>query len=259
MEMTASDILPPGLRTISAQLTRARAQARALPGLPSGMPDTLEDAYRIQDASIAEWGDQIAGWKVGGVGANFVEHFGTDRLVGPIFAKSVRTASGKGPTPMPVFDGGFAAIEPEFIFRIGETRHEDRLFVGAEIASSPIPDINDYGPVAVVSDFGNNNGLLLGPEISDWRVRDPAMQVTTTIDGKIVGHSNLRDFSGDAQKALAFLLTLSEKRGYDLPVGTYVSSGAITGVHEAPVGALSSLQFGDIADVELELVSAVPQ
>lgn len=257
--MTVSDILPPGLRTISAQLTRARAQARALPGPPSGMPDSLEDAYRIQDASISSWDDRIAGWKVGGVGAKFVDHFGADRLVGPIFAKSVRHVSSDGPTSMPVFDGGFAAIEPEFIFQLGQTRDEDRLFVGAEIASSPIPDINDYGPVAVISDFGNNNGLLLGPEISNWRSRDPSMQVTTIIDGQVVGQSDLADFASDGQKALAFLVMLSEKRGYDLPVGTYVSSGAITGVHEAPVGARSSLQFGDVGVVELELVSAVPQ
>ena len=38
---------------------------------------------------------------------------------------------------------------------------------GIEVASSPIPDINALGPTVIAADFGNNNGLLLGPELAD--------------------------------------------------------------------------------------------
>ena len=37
------------------------------------------------------------------------------------------------------------------------------LLVGIEVASSPIPDINSLGPTVIAADFGNNNGLVLGP------------------------------------------------------------------------------------------------
>lgn len=42
------------------------------------------------------------------------------------------------------------------------------LFIGVEIASSPLATINTLGPRVVISDFGNNNGLILGPEVTDW-------------------------------------------------------------------------------------------
>ncbi len=40
------------------------------------------------------------------------------------------------------------------------------MFIGIEIASSPLQNINDYGPAVVASDFGNNAGLLLGAEVA---------------------------------------------------------------------------------------------
>ena len=43
------------------------------------------------------------------------------------------------------------------------------MFIGIEIASSPLVNINDYGPAVVASDFGNNAGLLLGAEIRTGR------------------------------------------------------------------------------------------
>ena len=242
------------LRAISDELVRARATGNALPGPPAGLPESLDDAYLIQDRSIGCWRDDVRGWKVGGVPAAYADRYDEKYLSGPIFASGVQMANGSGPVAMPVFVGGFAAIEPEFVVMIGETEQQDRLFIGAEIASSPIPDINDYGPCAVISDFGNNNGLLVGSEIPDWRTLAEPVRVTTFIDGEKIAAKDVSGFPGPALEALAFLRALAAKRGYDLPAGTYVSTGAITGVHEAAVGAQSVLDFGDLGSIELELV-----
>ena len=83
---------------------------------------------------------------------------------------------------MPIYAGGFAAVEAEFILELGRAVHPSEreypdadlidlvssLFVGAEIASSPMAAINKLGPTCVVSDFGNNAGLLLGPAVANW-------------------------------------------------------------------------------------------
>ncbi len=246
-------------RAISATLVRARVSGRALPGPPGGLPDTLEEAYRLQDYSIGQWDDQVAGWKVGGVPAAYLDRFDEKYLAGPIFAMSVRRADGSGPTAMPVFASGFAAIEPEFVFRLGATPEADRMYIGAEIASSPIPAINDYGPTAVITDFGNNNGLLIGPEVTNWRARREPVVVRAIVDGKLAGERTVDNFPRDALDALAFLRGLADERGHALRSGTFVSTGAITGVHEAPVGATSSLDFGDLGSIKLELVSAEVQ
>jgi len=43
----------------------------------------------------------------------------------------------------------------------------EAVHVGVEIASSPIQNINSFGPLVVVSDFGNNAGLVIGPKVED--------------------------------------------------------------------------------------------
>ena len=57
-----------------------------------------------------------------------------------------------------------------------------------ETAGSPLATINHLGPTVVVSDFGNNAGLIVGPAIRDWRTRDPAsLRCATFVDGEHVG------------------------------------------------------------------------
>ncbi len=255
---TGKTVLPAEIREVSAVLTRARLACTALPGPPQGLPDSLEAAYALQGLSIAGWPDDVAGWKVGGVPADYVERFGETRLAGPIFARSVAHSNADELARMPVFRGGFAAIEPEFVVRLGKTREEDRLFIGAEIASSPIPAINDYGPVAVISDFGNNNGLLIGSELKDWRSYARPVTVKAEIEGRAAGERQIELLRSDVDSAVEFLAGLARRRGFDLPEGSYVSSGAITGVHEAPIGARSRLDFGELGELHLELVEAKP-
>lgn len=251
-------ILPAEARDVSAILVRARLAASALPGPPPGLPDDLGTAYGIQHHSIDRWPDTVAGWKVGGVPSDYVERFNETRLAGPIFSQTVVHATESCTASMPVFAGGFAAIEPEFVLRLGRTRDEDRLYIGAEIASSPIPSINDYGPIAVISDFGNNNGLLVGPEIEGWRKERQPVTVVCEIDGEQIASRDIPVLGENVEAAREFLSALSDKLSFDLPEGSLVSSGAITGVHEAQIGARSKLDFGRFGVLHLELTEAKP-
>ncbi|NVE94461.1 2-keto-4-pentenoate hydratase [Altererythrobacter lutimaris] len=243
-------------RAISEILREARKKARALPGFPGDVPDTLEEAYAIQDASRQAWPDTLIGWKVGGMSAGAAERFGTSRLAGPIFSRTLQNAKAGERTRMPAFEGGFAAIEPEFVLCLGDTRETDRLFIGCEIASSPVPDINGYGPAAVISDFGNNHGLLVGPEVTDWRKPADPVPVGIMINDELIGSRELDDITIDVMAAREFLLALCAERSIELPVGTLVSCGAITGVHEASIGASAHITFGSLGALDLELVPA---
>jgi len=181
---------------IAGRFLAARRAASGLESYPGDFPATLDEAYAIQDQAIASWGRPVIGWKVGRVHPPLSEAFGTDRLGGPIFARAL-AQGGAGPVEMPVFAEGFAAGESEFLLRIGAvppagktgfTLAEAADLIGAvhagiEIASSPLGAINELGPIAVVSDFGNNNGLVIGPEIADWRSSGfERWEVSTRID-----------------------------------------------------------------------------
>lgn len=258
---------------IAGRFLSARRSAAGLSEYPGAMPSSLDDAYAIQDAAIAAWNRPIIGWKVGRVPAPLVRRFGTERLAGPIFSSSVERVNGDD-VEMPVFDKGFGAAEAEFLLRIGRAPETgqtqftleqaaeliDAVHLGIEIASSPLRAINDLGPVAVVSDFGNNNGLVIGAAIPDWRSSGfEQWTVTTSIDGNEVGAGRALAFPDGAIGSARFLFELMARRGIELTPGQWISSGAVTGVHDAGPGQGVEARFGGHFAVRCRVVAARPE
>jgi 2-keto-4-pentenoate hydratase len=259
--------------TIAGRFLSARRAAGGLADYPGKFPASLDEAYSVQNEAIAAWGQKVIGWKVGRILPPLAEQFGTDRLAGPIFASQAAVAGDREPE-MPVFAEGFAAGEAEFLLRIGRTPPPDKksftleeaaelvdtVHVGIEIASSPLGDINKLGPIAVISDFGNNNGLVLGGEIPDWRSSGfETWDVTTLIDGVEVGSGRAASFPDGAIGAARFLFELMAKRGIALRPGQWISSGAVTGVHDAAPGQHVEARFGGRFSVRCRLKAARPE
>ncbi len=67
--------------------------------------------------AIHLWPDDIAGWKIGLVAPHMRERLGSDRVSGPIFSRAVWKAEGE--VEFPAFEGGFCAVEAEYVFRMG--------------------------------------------------------------------------------------------------------------------------------------------
>ncbi len=258
---------------IAGRFLDARRAAAGLADYPGDFPATLDEAYAIQDSAIARWGRPVIGWKVGRVHPPLSERFGTDRLGGPIFARD-SAAPGGVPVEMPVFADGFAAGESEFLLRLGKAPPTGKMeftldeaadligavHIGIEIASSPLRAINELGPIAVVSDFGNNNGLVVGPEIPDWRSSGfEQWTVSTLIDGVEVGTGRAAAFPDGAIGAARFLFELLAARGIALEPGQWISSGAVTGVHRAHPGQLVEARFGEGFAIACRLVAAAPE
>jgi 2-keto-4-pentenoate hydratase len=247
--------------SIARAFVEARHAGAALPDYPGRPPQTLDEAYRIQERAIDLHGSTIAGWKVGRIADPLVSALGSNRLAGPIFANMVVEAGGTPPV-MPVFGDGFAAAEAEFLLRIGSlpepgqpvsTNAEaagliDAVRIGIEIASSPFPGINDLGPAVTVSDFGNNNGLVLGEPIP---LDAPLLHwpVSLLIDGVEAGSGTAADMLDGPFGAARFLFGLAAERPLPLAVGQWISSGAITGVHQVRPGAAIEARFGDAYSV----------
>lgn len=246
---------------IANHFVDARRTATALIDYPGPIPAALEEAYAVQDAAIALRQGVIAGWKVGRINPPMN---GVDRLVGPIFAEQV-AMPGTGPAAMPVFDGGFAAAEAEFLLRIGTapdpakrtyTLDEaraliDAVHVGIEIASSPFGGINDLGASVTISDFGNNNGLVVGPAIAGWHGEDLlSWPVEVEINRKPVGAATAAAMLDGPFGAARFLFELLAARGIELSPGQWISSGAVTGVHIVAIGDHVSARFNGGLPVE---------
>lgn len=258
--------------SISARFVAARRQGQALPGYPGVIPEDLDAAYAIQDRAIGRWDDEIAGWKIGRIPDAWTERLGAPRLTGPIFRRAVRSAGEGEVVDFPVFVGGFAAVEAEFILKLGADARADRtdwtaedaaglveaLIVGVEPAGSPLATINALGPTVVVSDFGNNAGLILGPVVTDWRDRMADLTCETFIEGESVGTGGAASIPGGPLEALAFLLGLNARRGRPLKAGDLISTGAATGIHDITAGQSSRVVFNGVGEILCRAVPARP-
>mgnify|MGYP000161434411 CR=1 FL=1 len=266
-------------RYIADRFVAARKSATALPNYPGDLPTNMNAAYAIQDAALRSWHQALAGWKIARLHPDFQAAMGTERLAGPIFKPAFKNYA--GPVDVPVFEGGFGAVEAEYILRIDHDadpektdyseeealRLCDALFVGIEMAGSPFPQINSLGPAVTASDFGNNFGLVLGPRLlefdSDSTPHTLAPEVLqtfrskTAIDGEMVGEGGLFVMPGGPLKALAWLAGHLAQRGHPLTRGLLISTGQTTGVHRILPGQSATVTFSGARDAVLELRAVV--
>lgn len=260
-------------RGVAETFVAARLAARALPDYPGPLPETLADAYGRQDAAIALWPDEIAGWKVGAVPEAWTARLGESRLLGPIFRRQLWQARGDAIAPLPIIPDGFAAVEAEYVFVLAADvapKARDwtaaqaaevvaQLRVGIELAGSPLATINELGPAVVVSDFGNNAGLLVGPPIAHWRSQPLAsLTCEMRVGGRTVGRGGAASVPGGPLAALAFALGCCARRGRALRAGDVVSTGASTGIHPVRIGEEARAAFAGIAQLSCRAVRATP-
>jgi 2-keto-4-pentenoate hydratase len=256
---------------IAESFVNARLQGRALADFPGSLPPDLEHAYRVQDAAIARWPDRVAGWKVGFIAPHRRDDSNDERLVGPVFARSIWTCTHDETVAFPVFEHGFAAVEAEFAFRLNRDAPPPQmewntgqaadmvadLHIAVETAGSPLATINVLGPIVVVSDFGNNAGLILGPSIPDWRQRsDASMICSTWIEGHEIGSGSAASLPGGPLSALAFALARNARRGRPLKAGDIVTTGAATGIHDIQAGQSAEIRFGALGVLRCRAVAA---
>lgn len=257
-----------GLETIAERFVAARRQCQPLVDFPGPLPPDLATAYRIQDLAIERWDEAIRGWKVGRIPPALENEFRIDRLAGPIFGDTIRETSTDKPIDMPVYDGGFAAIEAEYVAVIGSDAPAGKLSwstdeaagmisdlrIGLEIASSPLASINELGPTVVVSDFGNNAGLIVGPSIQDWQTRSlDTMQCEAFVDGHSVGSGGAFTLTGGFVRSVQFLLELCAGRDLPLRAGTLVATGQTTGIHNVVAGQTGKADFGNDGELACRL------
>jgi 2-keto-4-pentenoate hydratase len=258
---------------IAEAFVAARRAGTSIIAYPGPIPTNFATSYAIQEQAIALDGRAIAGWKVGRVHPpQSIEH-GTDRLAGPIFDSSVSAASDKA-AAMPVVAGGFAAVEAELLFRIDSLpdsdprtlddaaimAHVGAVHIGIEIAGSPYARINSDGPLVTASDFGNNAGLVTGPELPDWQTRDlAAVTASVEIDGSEVGRADMHALPGGPVESVRFLLGHVATRPVPTPLPFLVSAGAISGVHLIAIGSTAVASFDDNQSIACRIVAASPQ
>ena len=258
---------------VAAAFVRARRAAVALPDFPGPLPADLATGYRVQDAALKLWPDEVVGWKVGRVPPEHEDRLRASRICGPVFARALWHVKPGEVTPFPVFEGGFAAVEAEYVARIAHDAPADKLdwtteeaaelsgalHIGMEPAGSPLASINILGPTVVVSDFGNNAGLMVGAEIAGWkRLRLEDLRCETVIEGEVVGQGGAFVLPGGPVESVRFLAETTARRGRPLKAGMYICTGAAAGIHDIGVGQTGAVRFGRHGEIACRAYPATP-
>ncbi len=238
---------------------------------PAGVPERSPSIWWLPTVhqAIGLWSDTVFGWKVGYIAAERRDGSGDERLLGPIFKRQLWNDTG-GTTDIPVFVGASPQSKQSTCWSCWRTRRPDswtgprnrpkrclRASIGVEVASSPLATINELGPRVVVSDFGNNNGLVLGPEIVDWTARDEnSLRAETLIEGEVVGTGGATRLPGGLRAAYAFALSRSALRGRPLRKGDLIATGNATGIHDIEAGQTALVRFAGFGDIACRAVPA---
>lgn len=268
--MSVADVDRPGDQPsdTAARFVAARLGRVGLTDYPGPKPTSMDEAYATQEVAIGLFPDEIVGWKVGMVPPAQQATLNARRLAGPVFRRNLWTA-GATPTELPAIVGGFAAVEAEFVARVGPvepdkmdwtleeaTRVVAALHIGVELAGSPLPTINDLGSAVVASDFGNNGGLVLGAEIEDWAARLEGIEVETIVEGQLIGTGTAGSIPAGILESVRFLIEHCARRSRPVAEGTLISTGAVTGVHSVPIGARSVCLFSGVGEIHCSIVAA---
>ncbi|MGI4850156.1 MAG: 2-keto-4-pentenoate hydratase [Janthinobacterium lividum] len=257
---------------IAQAFCQARTHGTALLSFPGGeVPPTLEDAYLVQDAAIAAWPDQVVAWKVALIAPAWQAQYKNVRLSGPVFAKRLRLCTDAQTTNERIIDGGIAATETEFAIRVNDqfplyTRFDSQeqlapyiasVHAAIEVAGSPLATLGTLGPGAMISDFGNNTALLIGPELPGFFSRDPsAWRTSMYINARPVGEGHAARIPDGPLAALLFLVNNLVDRGTTLRPLQWVSTGASNGIHPVKPGDHAEAFFDDrlLLSVRLDTV-----
>ncbi|MGN6096831.1 MAG: 2-keto-4-pentenoate hydratase [Bosea sp. (in: a-proteobacteria)] len=235
------------------------------------MPTDLAQAYAVQEAAIALWPEPVRGWKVAAIHPDLRQRFRAARMAGPAFAGGVVPVTPGTVGEVAVIDGGFIAVETEIGIVMGAdlpprtrpwTRDELVPFVGEvrvamEIAGSPLPGINEFGPPAIVSDFGNNTAIALGAPLAIAQGLSD-IETAMLIDGEVAGRGRSHGPNGGPLDALLFLVNHLADRGRGLAKGEVVSAGATTGVHPIAIGQGAEAVCAGAPPLSVRLVAREP-
>ncbi len=247
-------------------------QARApFSNLPVDLtPKDEAGAYQIQDTHVdllrKSGTGAVAGYKIGLSAAVMQNMFGTTRpCMGVILSDRV------WPAGHSVRHGDYVnlSLECEIAVRVSADLSPDNApftrdsVAGAVAACHPafelIDDRNaEYTTCqasSLIADNAWNMGVVLGPEVSDWRALDfSATRGTLTVNGAEVGQGVLTDAMGHPFEALAWLANLRAERGLSIERGALVMTGSIVPPAYVQPGDEAAYSVENMGEVTAKIV-----
>jgi len=248
----------------AATIVAARRHQRRMAHIdPKHQPDSLMEAYAIQDQVVKYLGGEAAGWKIGCTNVVAQQQLGVDEpFRGRVLGKAIHASPAvlsAGATMMRV-------VETELAFRMGAalplrnapyTRETvepaiEALMPSLEIVDSVWEDWEKVGALHLIADNGCHAGLVLGEEARDWRNVDLAtFEVSVSMNDAPPLTGKGGNAMGHPLNGVAWLANDLASLGRELKAGDVISTGVLTGLLFANAGDHIVADYGQFGELEL--------
>lgn len=239
------------------ELHRARASVTQILKTNLDLPSDVETAYAIQEAAIVRQGSDPRAWKIGAPSRSIQERIGfASPFAGPIFDE-MRFVSGAA------IDAALFSVqlfEPEVAVTLGrdlsgsasldDAREAIASYHPAlEVLSFRIADAINLGPTGLISDYGLNGGLVLGPPMPAGSENYWTLGLDTRINGKTIVRRAPPEPETDPALLILWLAHHLESRGRRLQARDVVTTGSQAGVLAYQVGDHIEADYGPAGSV----------
>ncbi len=250
-------------------LAQARREHTTIEALPEHLkPQSLDDAYQIQDALIplieTLSGGRRAGYKAGATNEAAQQNFGLEAPFRGVLVSSYMLEDG---ATIAAQDCKYRILEAEFAFRMAEDLPKVAApydpagvaaAVGGVMTSIEVVDLRytnglGAGGLQVIADNSAAGHWVAGSEIADLEAVDfEDWPVNLLINGEVEAEGNAANVLGNPYNSLTWLANTLCLGGGGLKAGDIVTAGSCITPTPAPEGAEAVADFGSLGQVTVK-------
>ena len=247
-------------------LYRARSQGRLLERIPVSLkPQSLSDAYVVQDRLFALLGDCTGGWFLGCTNPDIQRQLG---MTHPYAARLRRSVLHLSPKHLEIAPELPVVLEVEFAFKLGRDLparskpYSTEEVVDAVISVHPaievvISYLSDWTHQPffdLVADNGTDGALIFGKGTDVWRNIDlETIDATLIVDDVEVQKGSGGNIEGGPLTMLVWLANYVSQKGVGLKAGQICNTGSCTSIHYVEKNCTATAIFSHLGEVNLEL------
>jgi 2-keto-4-pentenoate hydratase len=261
-------MLPPDKVDEAARiLVDARRRNVLIDSIPQACrPNSLADAYAVQDRFMDMLGTEVGGWFGACTNTAIQELLGLDE---PYYARLLAPCIHVSPTRLDTSLFPPIVLECEFAFRVGadlpaRARAYSRTEVeGAVVSVHPAIEVvaghlqnwPEQDVFSVIADNGTDGALVHGTGVEDWRSLDlVAMGVELAINGTVERRGTGERVLGDPMAAFTWLVNALSRDGRGVRQGHIHNTGTATDIYWAKPGDHAQARFAGLGEVTLTLM-----
>ena len=237
-----------------------------LSGLPFELsPQSLDDAYAVQDRLFDLLGMETGGWFLGCTNPDIQSQLG---ITHPYAARLLSTVLHDSPAVVGVPEGLPIVLEVEFAFRLAHDLPSRNTPYSIEEVADAIASVHPAIEIVVsyfedwthqpfldlVADNGTDGALVYGDGLTEWQDMDlNSVSAQLLVDNELVQQGAGTNIDSGPLSMFAWLANHVSKKGLGLKAGQICNTGSCTSIQYVDRGSKAVAVFTGLGSVSVDL------